>query len=79
MIFHTAAVSDFTVNVSQQKMKRTNQSLTLKLIPTTDILASICAKKIKPFAVGFAAETENVLENAKQKRIKKVPDFNCNN
>src|SRR3990167_7375002 len=71
-----AAVSDFAVsNSSQQKIKRGKQSLTLELIPTTDILAEICAKKIKPFTVGFAAETENVLENAKQKKIKKGADI----
>ncbi|OGT38383.1 MAG: hypothetical protein A3F11_00625 [Gammaproteobacteria bacterium RIFCSPHIGHO2_12_FULL_37_14] len=71
-----AAVSDYTVaNVSAQKIKRGRQSLMLELIPTSDILATICAKPKKPFCVGFAAETENVLENAKQKRLKKGADL----
>lgn len=71
-----AAVSDFTVaNVDKQKIKRGKESLTLELIPTVDILSLVCAKKIKPFTVGFAAETENILENAKQKKIKKSMDL----
>ena len=71
-----AAVSDYTVaNSSAQKIKRGKQSLMLELIPTADILTTVCAQPKKPFCVGFAAETENVLENAKQKRLKKGADL----
>ena len=70
-----AAVSDYTITQSNQKIKRGIEPLTLTLIPTTDILALVCAQKEKPFSVGFAAETHTVLENAKQKRIKKGADM----
>lgn len=71
-----AAVSDFTVaNALKQKIKRSKEILTLELVPTVDILATVCAQSIKPFTVGFAAETENVLENAKQKRMRKGADL----
>lgn len=71
-----AAVSDFTViNPSQQKIKRGEQALTLTLAPTTDILSMIAKRDKKPFLVGFAAETENVIENAKAKRLKKGIDI----
>lgn len=66
-----AAVSDYTIKKSFQKIKRSVESLTLTLTPTSDILALVCAQKEKPFTVGFAAETDNVIENAKTKRIKK--------
>lgn len=70
-----AAVSDYTVIKSDQKIKRHEETLTLTLIPTTDILALICSQKERPFTVGFAAETQDILENAKQKRIKKGADM----
>lgn len=70
-----AAVSDFTVvNPSKQKIKRGKEIVTLTLTPTTDILSSIAKRDKKPFLVGFAAETENVIENAKAKRLKKGID-----
>lgn len=70
-----AAVSDYTVEKSDQKIKRGHEPFTLTLIPTTDILAEVCSKQKKPFTVGFAAETQNVIDNAKQKRIKKGADI----
>ena len=70
-----AAVSDYTIKKSDQKIKRGTESLILTLIPTTDILFEVCSKKKRPFTVGFAAETQNVIENAKQKRIKKGADI----
>ena len=71
-----AAISDFTVEkILDQKIKRKDQSLKLELIPTTDIVSLICTKKNKPFVVAFAAETESVIENAKQKRLKKGADM----
>lgn len=67
-----AAVSDFTVkNSSYEKIKRDDKLLTLELIATADIIKSVRDKNKKLFIVAFAAETNHVLENAKQKRIRK--------
>ncbi len=72
----TAAVSDYRVeNPATQKMKKQgDDGLTLKLVQNPDILASVCALPNAPFTLGFAAETDNVIEYAKQKRIKKGID-----
>jgi phosphopantothenoylcysteine decarboxylase/phosphopantothenate--cysteine ligase len=68
-IFMAAAVSDFRpAEVQGQKVKKQNGFGTLKVEPTRDILAEI-ARRRRPgqWVVGFAAETENVLDNAAQK------------
>ena len=71
-----AAISDYEVsNISSQKLKRGTETVTLTLQPTIDILASACQKKSRPFIVGFAAETENIMENAKKKLAKKGADM----
>ncbi len=69
VIVKAAAVSDYQLkDVAPEKIKRTGESLMLALEPTADILAEI-ALKAKPgqIVVGFAAETTNVLENARRK------------
>lgn len=67
-----AAVADYRVaTMSAQKIKKTNHNLTLELTPNPDILMTIATASDPPFCVGFAAETENLLENAQAKRIKK--------
>jgi phosphopantothenoylcysteine decarboxylase/phosphopantothenate--cysteine ligase len=67
IVIKTAAVSDYRVkSISQQKIKRKGP-ITLDLEPTADILKEISARKQSQIVVGFAAETENVLENARQK------------
>jgi phosphopantothenoylcysteine decarboxylase/phosphopantothenate--cysteine ligase len=67
IVIKTAAVSDYRAkSVSQQKMKRKGP-LTLELEPTIDILKEISLRKQSQIVVGFAAETQNVLENARQK------------
>jgi phosphopantothenoylcysteine decarboxylase/phosphopantothenate--cysteine ligase len=67
IVIKTAAVADYKVsNPSAQKMKRASR-LTLELEPTTDILAEIARRKTSQTIIGFAAETENIVENAKQK------------
>jgi phosphopantothenoylcysteine decarboxylase / phosphopantothenate---cysteine ligase len=67
IVIKTAAVSDYRAkSASQQKIKRKGP-LTLELEPTTDILKEISLRKQSQIVVGFAAETENVLENARQK------------
>lgn len=63
-----AAVADFRpATVLTQKLKKKNTTETLKLIANPDILAAVAALPNPPFTVGFAAETENVLANAKLK------------
>ncbi|MDO5306744.1 MAG: bifunctional phosphopantothenoylcysteine decarboxylase/phosphopantothenate--cysteine ligase CoaBC [bacterium] len=81
-IIMVAAVADYRVaNYSEQKIKKTSDdNLTLELIKNPDILKEIC--KIKqdknlslPLIVGFCAESENLLENAKIKIKTKGCDF----
>ena len=67
IVIKSAAVSDFRPkSVSGQKIKRKGP-MTLELEPTADILKEISLRKQSQIIVGFAAETENVLENARQK------------
>jgi phosphopantothenoylcysteine decarboxylase/phosphopantothenate--cysteine ligase len=67
IVIKTAAVSDYRAKLaSPQKIKREGP-LTLELEPTADILKEISLRKQSQIVVGFAAETENVLENARQK------------
>src|SRR5205807_2667610 len=67
IVIKTAAVADYTIaNPAQQKLKRGGH-MTLDLTPAADILAGISQHKKSQLIIGFAAETENVLENARQK------------
>ncbi len=70
--FAVAAVADYTpVLAASQKMKKQQSSLTIELKPTVDILAAVAARPNPPFCVGFAAESENVIAYAQEKRVKK--------
>lgn len=64
-----AAVADYRpVESSSQKIKKTQSSLSLKLERTVDILQAVSrAKQAGLLVIGFAAETENVLRNAREK------------
>jgi phosphopantothenoylcysteine decarboxylase / phosphopantothenate---cysteine ligase len=74
IVIKTAAVSDYRPkSAAGQKLKRTGP-ISLELEPTTDILAELAGKKTNQLIVGFAAETENVLENARKKLGKKSLD-----
>lgn len=67
-----AAVADYRpAEAGAQKIKKSEQPLTLNLLPNKDILASVAALPKAPFCVGFAAETEKLLEHAEAKRKKK--------
>jgi phosphopantothenoylcysteine decarboxylase/phosphopantothenate--cysteine ligase len=70
-----AAVADYTVaNPSASKHKKGDSPLAIEFAPTVDILARVAARPQPPFCVGFAAESENVVDNADAKRRrKKVP------
>lgn len=73
----SAAVSDYKiVNPSKNKIKRSNnKNLTLKLEPNVDILAKVAKGNSGIVTVGFASETENLIENAKKKLITKGIDL----
>ncbi len=74
IVIKTAAVSDYRAkSVSPQKIKRKGP-LTLELEPTADILKEISRHKQSQIVIGFAAETQNVLENARQKLAAKQLD-----
>jgi len=67
-----AAVADYYVlNQSEQKIKKDAHVLTLELAPNPDILANVTSRPNPPFCVGFAAESENLLEYAEAKRRRK--------
>lgn len=73
----TAAVSDYTIaKPAQQKMKKNaDKGLTLQLIQNPDILKAVCTLANRPFCIGFAAETDNLIEHATAKRLKKGADL----
>jgi phosphopantothenoylcysteine decarboxylase/phosphopantothenate--cysteine ligase len=76
IIIKTAAVADYYVaNVPQQKLKKTATRLSLELDPTPDILAEVGQKKGDRLLIGFAAETENLLEEARRKMKAKKCDM----
>ncbi|MBI4694231.1 MAG: bifunctional phosphopantothenoylcysteine decarboxylase/phosphopantothenate--cysteine ligase CoaBC [Gammaproteobacteria bacterium] len=72
----SAAVADYRPEApATQKMKKAGAALTLTLAPTQDILRAVAAREVPPFTVGFAAETEHVLENARSKLTGKSLDM----
>jgi phosphopantothenoylcysteine decarboxylase/phosphopantothenate--cysteine ligase len=72
----TAAVSDYRVtDIAEQKIKKIEDNLTLQLTRNEDIISAVADHKSRPYVVGFAAETENVVENAKQKLLRKKLDM----
>jgi phosphopantothenoylcysteine decarboxylase/phosphopantothenate--cysteine ligase len=72
-----AAVADFTpLIVSGKKIKKGKTDLMLRLKPTTDIAETLGhSKKSSQIIVGFALETDNELENAKEKLLRKNLDL----
>ncbi|HOW75184.1 MAG TPA: bifunctional phosphopantothenoylcysteine decarboxylase/phosphopantothenate--cysteine ligase CoaBC [Candidatus Competibacteraceae bacterium] len=77
MFIATAAVADYRAAQSaEQKIKKTQDTLTLELIRNPDILAEVAAlRSHRPFTVGFAAETHDVLRYAEDKRRRKNLDL----
>ena len=75
MVIKAAAVADYRpVNVSEQKLKRSGP-MTLEFAPTEDILAEV-TKQRRPgqLIIGFAAETQNAMENGRAKLLRKGAD-----
>jgi phosphopantothenoylcysteine decarboxylase/phosphopantothenate--cysteine ligase len=73
-----AAVADYRPRTAAEtKIKKAGDGagLVLELVENPDIVASIGALPRRPFIVGFAAETDNVLANARSKRARKKMDF----
>jgi len=71
-----AAVADYKVaKAASEKIKKTDDELTLQLVRNPDILKTVAALNDKPFCVGFAAETQNVEKNAQSKLKKKKLDM----
>lgn len=75
-VIKTAAVADYRPEQeSNHKIKKDGNTLTLNLVPNPDILKSLGEKKTHQVLVGFAAETENIIDYAKAKIEKKHLDF----
>ena len=76
IVIKAAAVSDYRPDdVSKEKVKKSDQDMRIKLVRNPDILAEIGKKKGDRFLVGFAAETENLDQNATDKLSNKNLDM----
>ena len=72
----TAAVADYkATTIADNKIKKTGDELTLTFIKNPDILATVSARKDRPFCVGFAAESQDVEAYARDKLAKKNLDM----
>src|SRR6185436_12689113 len=68
IVIKSAAVADFHVReVPEQKVKKTAARISLELDPTPDILAELGRKKGDRLLIGFAAETQNLIPEARRK------------
>ena len=71
-----AAVADYRpADLATQKIKKNDDEMNIHLIKNPDIIANVAAKQDKPFTVGFAAETQDVLSYARGKLKKKNLDM----
>ena len=76
IVVMAAAVADYRpASIQRQKIKKNGKSLLLDLEPTDDILAAVGKAPGSRIVIGFAAETENVLDNARKKLNKKGADL----
>jgi len=76
IVVMAAAVADYRPsNTQRQKIKKNGAAILLQLEPTDDILAAVGGTKDSRIVIGFAAETENVIENAKKKLNEKHADL----
>jgi phosphopantothenoylcysteine decarboxylase/phosphopantothenate--cysteine ligase len=76
IVIKAAAVADYYIpNPSQQKLKKTAARLSLDLEPTPDILAELGTKKGDRLLIGFAAETDSMIEEARRKMQQKNCDM----
>lgn len=71
-----AAVADYRpISISKQKIKKSSEEVSITLKRNPDILSKVCSSKRKIFVVGFTAETNNLLANAKKKMVNKKVDM----
>jgi phosphopantothenoylcysteine decarboxylase/phosphopantothenate--cysteine ligase len=76
IIIKSAAVADYYLaEVPRQKIKKTAMRFSLDLEPTPDILAAVGERKGDRLLIGFAAETQNLIEEARRKMISKKCDM----
>src|SRR5207237_8044769 len=76
VVVKAAAVADYhRTNPPRQKVKKTAARLSLELDPTPDILAEVGKKKGDRLLIGFAAETENLIDEARRKLESKNCDM----
>jgi len=67
-----AAVADYRpASIEQQKIKKGPEQITLQLVRNPDIVAAVAASEDRPFTVGFAAETNDLLAHAREKMTRK--------
>jgi phosphopantothenoylcysteine decarboxylase/phosphopantothenate--cysteine ligase len=71
-----AAVADYRPeSEQQQKIKKSDQEMTLALVKNPDIISEVAALENRPLVVGFAAETNDIVENGRGKLEKKKLDL----
>jgi len=76
VVIGAAAVADYRPkSPAKEKVKKSDAEKSIELVPTKDIMAEVGRKKDKRVLVGFAAETENLIENAKTKLASKNLDL----
>ncbi|MFH1966125.1 MAG: bifunctional phosphopantothenoylcysteine decarboxylase/phosphopantothenate--cysteine ligase CoaBC [Acidobacteriota bacterium] len=76
VVVKAAAVSDYSpVSISREKIKKTSGNLVIELTRTIDILKELGSRKTSQFLVGFAAESEDLEENARRKLKEKSLDL----
>lgn len=76
ILIKAAAVADYHVaEIAPQKLKKTAARVTLDLDPTPDILAEVGARKGDRLLIGFAAETQNLIAEARRKMTTKNADM----
>lgn len=76
IIIQAAAPCDFTARQAERKIKKQGDGLTLRFTETPDVAAALGAVRTPAqFIAAFAAETENIIENAREKLIRKNADL----
>ncbi len=75
LFISAAAPADYRSGFSDSKIKKGSSSITVELFPTEDILKSTMIFSNKIARIGFAAETDNLIDNARAKLIEKQLDF----
>lgn len=72
----TAAVADYApADCADRKIKKTNDELVIRLVRNPDIISDVAARPDKPFTIGFAAETNDVVAYARDKLSRKNLDM----